>query len=53
MNNQFAMVQAIQRKEKEMAALAAKVEDEQSLGGKMNKQIKELLVKKMVTKGID
>ena len=36
--------QAIQRKEKEMAAIAAKMEDEQTLGGKMQKQIKELAV---------
>jgi myosin heavy chain 6/7 len=36
--------QAIQRKEKEMAAIAAKMEDEQTLGGKMGKQVKELNV---------
>ena len=34
--------QNIQRKEKEMAAIAAKMEDEQTLGGKMQKQCKEL-----------
>ena len=34
--------QTIQRKEKEMAAIAAKIEDEQTLGGKMQKQCKEL-----------
>ena len=37
--------QAIQRKEKEMAAIAAKIEDEQTLGGKMQKQSKELAVR--------
>ena len=30
---------AIQMKEKEMAAIAAKIEDEQSLGSKMQKQV--------------
>ncbi|XP_067145161.1 myosin heavy chain, muscle-like isoform X10 [Centruroides vittatus] len=34
--------QALQRKEKEMASLAAKLEDEQSLVAKLQKQIKEL-----------
>merc|ERR1739844_305585 len=34
--------QAVQRKEKEAAALAAKIEDEQTLGGKYSKQVKEL-----------
>ena len=29
----------IQMKEKEMAAIAAKIEDEQSLGSKMQKQV--------------
>ena len=38
--------QTIQRKEKEMAAIAAKIEDEQTLGGKMQKQCKELGVRK-------
>ena len=42
--NKGEVQQAIQRKEKEMAAVAAKIEDEQSLGGKMQKQTKELLV---------
>ena len=42
------MTQAIQRKEKEMAAIAAKMEDEQTLGGKMHKQVKELSVSKEV-----
>jgi len=32
----------MQRKEKEMSSLHAKIEDEQTLGGKYNKQIKEL-----------
>lgn len=32
----------IQRKEKEFASVAAKIEDEQTLGGKYSKQIKEL-----------
>merc|ERR1719400_1564625 len=32
----------IQRKEKELASAAAKIEDEQTLGGKYSKQIKEL-----------
>merc|ERR1712042_357632 len=34
--------QAVQRKEKEAAALAAKIEDESTLGSKYSKQIKEL-----------
>jgi len=34
--------QTIQRKEKEAASLAAKIEDEQTLGGKYTKQVKEL-----------
>jgi len=34
--------QTIQRKEKESASLAAKIEDEQTLGGKYAKQVKEL-----------
>ena len=34
--------QTIQRKEKELASLGAKIEDEQTLGGKYSKQIKEL-----------
>merc|ERR1712021_234291 len=34
--------QAAQRKEKESAALAAKIEDESTLGSKYNKQVKEL-----------
>ena len=42
------VTQAIQRKEKEIAAIAAKMEDEQTLGGKMHKQVKELSVSKEV-----
>jgi chromosome segregation ATPase len=34
--------QAAQRKEKEAAAIAAKIEDEATLGSKYNKQVKEL-----------
>ena len=34
--------QTIQRKEKELASVGAKIEDEQTLGGKFTKQIKEL-----------
>merc|ERR1712156_1127586 len=34
--------QAAQRKEKEAAAIAAKIEDESTLGSKYNKQVKEL-----------
>jgi hypothetical protein len=37
-------VLTLQRKEKELAAVAAKIEDEQSLGIKMQKQVKELSV---------
>ena len=32
----------IQRKEKEFASISAKIENEQTLGGKYSKQIKEL-----------
>lgn len=42
-------LQVIQRKEKEMAAISAKIEDEQSLGSKMQKQIKELAVSTYTT----
>lgn len=42
------VTQAIQRKEKEIAAIAAKMEDEQTLGGKMHKQVKELSVSEEV-----
>merc|ERR1712021_80608 len=34
--------QTVQRKEKELASVGAKIEDEQTLGGKFTKQIKEL-----------
>ena len=34
--------QTIQRKEKEISSLSAKIEDEQTLGGKYTKQLKEL-----------
>merc|ERR1719427_5142 len=34
--------QTVQRKEKELSSMAAKIEDEQTLGGKYSKQIKEL-----------
>ena len=40
--SQAEVGQAIQRKEKELAAIAAKIEDEQSLGSKTSKQVKEL-----------
>jgi myosin heavy chain 6/7 len=36
--------QTIQRKDKEISSLAAKLEDEQSLVAKLQKQIKELQV---------
>merc|ERR1711972_421564 len=36
------LTQTVQRKEKELASMSAKIEDEQTLGGKYNKQIKEL-----------
>lgn len=36
------MVQSIQRKDKELAAIAAKIEDEQSIGCKLHKQVKEI-----------
>merc|ERR1712106_373486 len=34
--------QAVSRKDKEVASIAAKIEDEQTLGGKYSKQVKEL-----------
>jgi septal ring factor EnvC (AmiA/AmiB activator) len=40
--NRGELAQAVQRKEKEMAAVAAKIEDEQSLAAKLMKQVKEL-----------
>eukprot|EP00095_Tigriopus_kingsejongensis_P006753 maker-scaffold544_size141056-snap-gene-0.37 protein:Tk06753 transcript:maker-scaffold544_size141056-snap-gene-0.37-mRNA-1 annotation:"myosin heavy muscle isoform x29" len=36
------LTQTIQRKEKELSSMSAKIEDEQTLGGKYSKQIKEL-----------
>ena len=42
--NKNEVNQVIARKEKELHALAAKIEDEQALGGKMAKQTKELYV---------
>merc|ERR1711971_1336288 len=36
------LTQNIQRKDKEMASIGAKIEDEQTLGSKYNKQVKEL-----------
>merc|ERR1719492_652282 len=36
------LTQGLQRKEKELSSLGAKIEDEQTLGGKYSKQIKEL-----------
>ena len=46
------VTQAIQRKEKEIAAIAAKMEDEQTLGGKMHKQVKELSVSEEVRRSL-
>ena len=42
--NKTELAQGLQRKEKELAAVAAKIEDEASLGIKMQKQVKELAV---------
>merc|ERR1711872_441443 len=39
---QAELNQNVQRKEKEFATMAAKIEDEQTLGGKYQKQMKEL-----------
>merc|ERR1712183_840382 len=36
------LTQTVQRKEKELSSMSAKIEDEQTLGGKYGKQIKEL-----------
>merc|ERR1719445_1321896 len=36
------LVATVQRKEKELASMSAKIEDEQTLGNKYNKQVKEL-----------
>eukprot|EP00094_Tigriopus_californicus_P010960 TCALIF_10574-PA protein Name:"Similar to Mhc Myosin heavy chain, muscle (Drosophila melanogaster)" AED:0.06 eAED:0.07 QI:131/0.8/0.63/1/0.8/0.72/11/394/1898 len=40
--NRMEISQALQRKEKELGSLAGKIEDEQTLGSKLNQQIKEL-----------
>lgn len=40
--NKKELEQTIQRKDKELASITAKLEDEQSLVGKLQKQIKEL-----------
>jgi len=42
--NKKELEQTIQRKDKELASLTAKLEDEQALVGKKQKQIKELQV---------
>ena len=54
--NKAELAQSIQRKEREFSAIMAKIEDEASLGGKQQKQIKELTVsifrwKKIIIKG--
>merc|ERR1712041_4449 len=36
------LVATVQRKEKELASMSAKIEDEGTLGNKYNKQVKEL-----------
>merc|ERR1711899_505188 len=36
------LAQTVQRKEKELSSMSAKIEDEQTLGGKYSRQIKEL-----------
>merc|ERR1711997_275538 len=36
------LAQTVQRKEKELSSMAAKIEDEQTLGSKYSRQIKEL-----------
>merc|ERR1712168_1510177 len=43
--NKIELGQALQRKEKENSSLMGKIEDEQTLGGKINTQIKELHVR--------
>merc|ERR1712226_929853 len=40
--NKIELGQVVQRKEKELASLTSKIEDEQTLGNKLNQQIKEL-----------
>merc|ERR1711884_649649 len=39
------LAQTVQRKEKEIASIGAKIEDEQTLGSKYSKQVKELAVR--------
>jgi len=39
------LISNIQRKEKEVTSLAAKIEDENTLGGKYGKQVKELMLR--------
>merc|ERR1712110_977570 len=41
--NKIELGQVVQRKEKELASLTSKIEDEQTLGNKLNQQIKELM----------
>ena len=43
--NKKELEQTIQRKDKEISSLTAKLEDEQSLVAKLQKQIKELQVR--------
>merc|ERR1719385_273858 len=43
--NKIEMGQVLQRKEKENSSLNGKIEDEQTLGGKLNTQIKELMAR--------
>eukprot|EP00095_Tigriopus_kingsejongensis_P012356 maker-scaffold198_size266703-snap-gene-1.28 protein:Tk12356 transcript:maker-scaffold198_size266703-snap-gene-1.28-mRNA-1 annotation:"myosin heavy muscle isoform x29" len=40
--NRMELSQSLQRKEKELGSLVGKIEDEQTLGSKLNQQIKEL-----------
>ena len=41
--NKIELGQVVQRKEKELSSLTSKIEDEQTLGNKLNQQIKELM----------
>merc|ERR1712115_516782 len=41
--NKIELSQVVQRKEKELGSLSGKIEDEQTLGSKLNQQIKELM----------
>merc|ERR1711970_137486 len=49
--NKIEMGQVLQRKEKENGSLNGKVEDEQTLGGKLNTQIKERQARARADKG--